>query len=84
MATFYRIYAFDKNGYKNKLKELEAQNKKITRVVLPNKTLNYYEIVYTDDFKKQAVADAKAKRKWYYESLFDRVFGSKRQNDRKE
>lgn len=72
----YHIYAFDKNDYKNKLKELEAQNKKITQVFLPDKTLNCYEIVYTDDFKKQAIADAEAKRKKYYEDLFDRVFGS--------
>ena len=77
MTTFYRIYAFDKKDLRNKLNELELelQNKKAVQIFVPETTFQSYEIVYTDDFEKQAIADAEAKRKKYYEDLFDRVFG---------
>ena len=73
MAKFYRIYAFDTKDYKNKLKELDSMYK-IVHVFPPEKNFNNYEIVYTDDFKKQEIAYAEAKRKKYYEDLFDRIF----------
>lgn len=75
MTTFYRIYAFDKKDLRNKLNELELQNKKAVQIFVPETTFQSYEIVYTDDFEKQAIADAEAKQKKYYEDLFDRVFG---------
>ena len=75
MATFYRIYAFDKKDLRNKLDELELQNKKAVQIFVPETTFQSYEIVYTDDFEKQAIADAEAKLKKYYEDRFDRVFG---------
>jgi hypothetical protein len=75
MTTFYRIYAFDKKDLRNKLTELELQNKKAVQIFVPEITFQSYEIVYTDDFEKQALADAEAKRKKYYEDLFDKVFG---------
>ena len=75
MATFYRIYAFDKADLRNKLNELELQNKKAVQIFVPETTFQSYEIVYTDDFEKQAIADAEAKLKKYYEDRFDRVFG---------
>ena len=74
MQGFYRCYAFSKIDYKNKLNELNSLYK-VVQVFLPDKTLNCYEIVYTDDFEKQAIAGVEAKRKKYYEDLFDRVFG---------
>ena len=74
MATFYRIYAFDKKDLKDKRNELELQNKKIVQINVPETCFQAYEIVYTDDFEKQAIAYAEAKRKKYYENLFDRVF----------
>lgn len=75
MAAFYRLYAFNKKDYKNKLSKIVLQNKKVVRVYFPEKYFNSYEIVYTDDFEKQAIADAEAKLKKYYEDKFDRVFG---------
>lgn len=75
MTTFYHIYAFDKKDLRNKLNELELQNKKAVQMFVPETTFQSYEIVYIDDFKKQAIADVEAKRKKYYEDLFDRVFG---------
>jgi hypothetical protein len=75
MKTFYRIYVFDKKDLRNKLTELELQNKKVVQIFVPETPFQSYEIVYTDDFEKQAIADAEAKRKKYYEDLFDRVFG---------
>ena len=75
MATFYRIYAFDKTDLRNKLTELELQNKKVVQLNVPETCYQAYEIVYTDDFEKQAIAYAEAKRKKYYEDLFDRIFG---------
>ena len=74
MATFYRIYAFDKKDLRNKLNKLELQNKKAVQIFVPEIPFQSYEIVYTDDFEKQALADTEAKRKKYYEDLFDRVF----------
>ena len=73
--TFYRIYAFDKKDLRNKLNELELQNKKTVQINAPETCYQAYEIVYTDDFEKQAIAYAEAKRKKYYEDLFDRIFG---------
>ncbi len=75
MTTFYRIYAFDKKDLRNKLTELELQHKKAVQISAPETTFQSYEIVYVDDFEKQAIADTEAKRKKYYEDLFDRVFG---------
>ena len=75
MTTFYRIYAFDKKDLRNKLIELKLQNKKTVQIFVPETIFQSYEIVYTDNFEKQAIADAEAKRKKYYEDLFDRVFG---------
>lgn len=75
MMTFYRIYVFDKKDLRNKLTELELQNKKVVQIFVPETTFQSYEIKYTDDFEKQAIADAEAKRKKYYEDLFNRVFG---------
>ena len=75
MMTFYRIYVFDKKDLRNKLTELELQNKKTVQIFVPETTFQSYEIIYTDDFEKQAIADAEAKRKKYYEDLFNRVFG---------
>ena len=75
MATFYRVYAFDKKDLRNKLDELELQNKKVVQILVPQTTFPSYEIVYTDDFEKQAIVNAEAKRKKYYEDLFDRAFG---------
>jgi hypothetical protein len=75
MMTFYRIYVFDKKDLRNKLTELELQNKKVVQIFVPETTFQSYEIIYTDDFEKQAIADAEAKRKKYYEDLFNRVFG---------
>ena len=74
MATFYRIYAFDKKDLRAKRNELELQNKKVVQINTPDASFQAYEIVYTDDFEKQAMADAEAKRKKYYEDLFDSVF----------
>ena len=73
--TFYRIYAFDKKDLKYKRNELELQNKKVVQIHVPETCFQAYEIVYTDDFEKQAIAYAEAKRKKYYEDLFDRIFG---------
>ena len=75
MTTFYRIYAFDKKDFRNKLNELELQNKRVVQVLVPEIHFQSYEIVYIDDFEKQAIADTEAKRKKYYEALFDGVFG---------
>ena len=75
MTTFYRIYAFDKKDLRNKLIELKLQNKKTVQIFVPETTFQSYEIVYTDNLEKQAIADAEAKRKKYYEDLFARVFG---------
>ena len=75
MTTFYRIYAFDKKDLRNKLTELELQNKKAVQILVPETHFQSYEIVYVDDFEKQAIVDTEAKRKKYYEYLFDRVFG---------
>jgi hypothetical protein len=75
MTTFYHIYAFDKKDLRNKLTELELQNKKAVQIFVPETHFQSYEIVYIDDFEKQTIADAEAKRKKYYEDLFDRVFG---------
>lgn len=75
MTTFYRIYAFDKKDLRNKLNELELQSKKVVQILVPETTFQSYEIVYIDDFEKQAIIEAEAKRKKYYENLFDRVFG---------
>ena len=67
MTTFYRIYAFNKKDLRNKLDELELQNKKTVQIFVPETTFQSYEIVYIDDFEKQVIADAEAKRKKYYE-----------------
>lgn len=75
MTTFYRIYAFNKKDLRNKLNELRLQNKRTVQILAPETTFHSYEIVYIDDFEKQAIADIEAKRKKYYEALFDRVFG---------
>ena len=75
MTTFYHIYAFDKKDLRNKLAELELQNKKVVQIFVPETTFQSYEIIYTDDFEKQAIADAEVKLKKYYKDLFDRVFG---------
>jgi hypothetical protein len=75
MTTFYRIYAFDKKDLRNKLKELALQNKKTVQIFVPETPFQSYEIVYIDNFEKQAIADAEAKRKKYYEDVCDRVFG---------
>lgn len=74
MATFYRLYAFNKKDYKNKLIKIVSQNKKVVRVHLPEKYFNSYEIIYTDDFEKQRIAEAEAKRKKYYEDRFNKIF----------
>ena len=74
MATFYRIYAFDKKDLKDKRNELELQNKKIVQINVPETCFQAYEIVYTDDFEKQVIADAEAKLKKYREDRFDRIF----------
>ena len=74
MQGFYRCYAFSKIDYKNKLNELNSLYK-VVQVFLPEKCSQYYEIVYTDDFEKQATVAAEAKLKKYYEDKFDRVFG---------
>ena len=75
MATFYRIYAFDKKDLRTKRNELELQNKKVVQINTPDVSFQAYEIVCTDDFEKQSIAYAEEKRKKYYEGLFDRVFG---------
>jgi hypothetical protein len=75
MTTFYRIYAFDKKDLRNKLDELELQNKKAVQIFVPETTFQSYEIVYIDDFEKQAIAAAEAKRKKYYEDRFNKIFG---------
>ena len=72
--TFYRIYAFDKKDLKDKRNELELQNKKIVQINVPEMCFQAYEIVYTDDFEKQAIADAEAKLKKYREKRFDKIF----------
>ena len=72
--TFYRIYAFDKKDLKDKRNELELQNKKIVQINVPETCFQAYEIVYTDDFEKQVIADAEAKLKKYREDRFDRIF----------
>ena len=66
MTIFYCIYAFDKKDFRNKLKELKLQNKKTVQVLAPETFFQSYEIIYTDDFEKQATAAAEAKRKKYY------------------
>ena len=72
--TFYRIYAFDKKDLKDKRNELELQNKKIVQINVPETCFQAYEIVYTDDFEKQAIAAAEAKLKKYREKRFDKIF----------
>ena len=75
MTTFYRIYAFDKKDLKDKRNELELQNKKVVQINVPETCFQAYEIVYTDDFEKQAIAYAEANLKKYREDRFDRIFG---------
>lgn len=75
MMIFYRIYAFDKKDLRDKLNELELKNKKVVQIFVPETCFQSHEIVYTEDFEKQAKADAEAKLKKYHEDLFDRVFG---------
>ena len=73
MQVFYRCYAFSKIDYNNKLNELNSLYK-VVQVFMPEKCSQYYEIVYTDNFEKQAIAAAEAKLKKYREDRFDRVF----------